>query len=154
MLNNKFFSQPIDKFSDFSRLARILTGRAIGVVLGGGGARGAAHVGILKALKDVGVPIDVIGGVSIGSFVGGLFSMDPDVTHLINRAKTWFREMSQFWRKLLDLTYPSSAIFTGAAFNSTLKNQFNDCQIEDLWIPYFNVTTDISSSEMRIHRNG
>lgn len=56
----------LDKFSDFSRLARVLMGKSIGLVLGGGGARGAAHVGVIKAMIDAGIPIDMVGGTSIG----------------------------------------------------------------------------------------
>ena len=55
-----------DKFSDFSRLSRVLMGKTVGLVLGGGGARGAAHVGVIKAMMEAGVPIDMIGGTSIG----------------------------------------------------------------------------------------
>lgn len=58
------------------------------------------------------------------------------------------------WRQLLDLTYPVTSIFTGKDFNHTIQSTFGDVCIEDLWLPYFNVTTDISSSSMRIHRHG
>jgi lysophospholipid hydrolase len=62
-----------DKFSDFSRLSRVLMGKAIGVVLGGGGARGAAHIGVIKAMIESGVPIDMVGGTSIGMKTISLF---------------------------------------------------------------------------------
>lgn len=55
--------------SDFSRLARWLTGNSIGLVLGGGGARGAAHIGMLKAIQEAGIPVDMVGGVSIGALM-------------------------------------------------------------------------------------
>lgn len=55
--------------NDFARLARRLCGASIGVVLGGGGGRGIAHLGFLESLEDEGVPVDMIGGTSIGSFV-------------------------------------------------------------------------------------
>jgi CRP-like cAMP-binding protein len=58
-----------DSIDDFARLARWLTGRAVGVVLGGGGARGFAHLGVLRALAETGVPIDWVGGTSIGAIV-------------------------------------------------------------------------------------
>ena len=62
--------------SDFARLARRLTGQSIGVVLGGGGARGISHIGFLRAMEEYGVPIDHIGGTSIGSLIGGLYARD------------------------------------------------------------------------------
>ncbi len=52
-----------DKFSDFSRLARFLTGTSVGLVLGGGGARGCSHVGVIRALKEAQIPIDMIGNI-------------------------------------------------------------------------------------------
>jgi len=53
-----------------------------------------------------------------------------------------------------DLTYWYSAMFTGAGFNNTIKELFGNKCIEDLWIPYYCVTTDITTSEMRVHRSG
>jgi lysophospholipid hydrolase len=54
-------------------LGRVLTGNSVGLVLGGGGARGCAHVGIIKACIEAGIPIDHVAGVSIGSFMGALY---------------------------------------------------------------------------------
>lgn len=78
--------------------------------------------------------------------------------------------MQSFWRKLLDLTYPITSMFTGekqifvlgkkqpeylgASFNETIEEALLDVQIEDLWIPYFCITTDISASKMRVHTTG
>ena len=53
----------------------MLTGTSVGLVLGGGGARGGAHVGMIKAILEAGIPIDRVAGVSIGSFMGGLWCM-------------------------------------------------------------------------------
>uniref|UniRef100_V9IBX3 Neuropathy target esterase sws n=1 Tax=Apis cerana TaxID=7461 RepID=V9IBX3_APICE len=72
--------------SDFSRLARWLTGTSVGLVLGGGGARGAAHVGMLKAVIEAGIPIDMVGGVSIGAFMGALWCMEKKYNN--NNAKS------------------------------------------------------------------
>lgn len=143
-----------DRRSDFSRLARILTGNAIGLVLGGGGARGAAHVGVLRALREEGIPVDIVGGTSIGSLIGGLYAETPDDVVVETRAASWFNGMSSLWRKLLDLTYAHSAMFTGAQFNFSIKDLFEERLIEDLWISYFCISTDISTSEMRVHRSG
>ncbi|KAI0986672.1 hypothetical protein GJ496_005410 [Pomphorhynchus laevis] len=63
-----------DKMGDMHRLARFLTGRSVGLALGGGGAKGIAHIGIIEAMMDKKIPIDLVGGTSIGSFVGGLFA--------------------------------------------------------------------------------
>lgn len=112
----------------------------------------------------------MVGGVSIGSLVGGLWCLEKNITTMTQKARDWSRKMTQWfvlifvwvvfsllccrWRQLLDLTYPVTSIFTGKDFNHTLQSTFGDVCIEDLWLPYFNVTTDISSSSMRIHRHG
>ena len=62
--------------------------------------------------------------------------------------------MNSYGRVIADLTYPITSMFTGNAFNKTIEDVFGNRQIEDLWIPYFCVTTDISASKMRIHMNG
>ncbi|KAJ8246252.1 hypothetical protein GJAV_G00265500 [Gymnothorax javanicus] len=67
----KVFEKTADRHSDFSRLARVLTGNSIALVLGGGGARGCSHVGVIKAMEEAGIPIDIVGGTSIGSFIRG-----------------------------------------------------------------------------------
>ena len=59
-------------------LARCLAGVAIGLVLGGGGARGLAHIGVLRALREANVPIDMIGGTSMGAVISGLVAMGRD----------------------------------------------------------------------------
>ena len=71
-----------------------------------------------------------------------------------SKARVWSFLMTSRWRQVLDLTYPITAMFTGAAFNRTIFDTFKDMQIEDLWLPYFTVTTDITSSRPRIHRFG
>lgn len=62
--------------------------------------------------------------------------------------------MKSYMKQVFDLTYPVTSMFKGSAFNKSIEEVFDNRQIEDLWIPYFCVTTDISSSKMRIHTNG
>ncbi|UJR38136.1 hypothetical protein I4U23_030815 [Adineta vaga] len=143
-----------DPTTDFARMARFLTGTAIGLVLGGGGARGCAHVGIIQAMNEAGIPIDLIGGTSIGAFMGALWADELNIKGYIERAREWCKKMQSFWRKLVDLTYPITSMFTGAGFNETIEEALLDVQIEDLWIPYFCITTDISASKMRVHTTG
>uniref|UniRef100_A0A671NPR1 lysophospholipase n=1 Tax=Sinocyclocheilus anshuiensis TaxID=1608454 RepID=A0A671NPR1_9TELE len=139
----RVFEKPPDRHSDFSRLARILTGNAIALVLGGGGARGCSQVGIIRALSEAGIPVDLIGGTSIGSLIGALYAEERSVSRMTVRARQW--------AMISDLTYPVTSMFTGASFNSSISGIFQDKQIEDLWISYFNITTDITASSMRAH---
>jgi lysophospholipid hydrolase len=104
-------------FSDFARLARRLCGKSIGLVLGGGGARGCAHVGVLRALEERGIPIDIIGGTSIGSFVGGLYAREAGLVPSLGRAKKFAGRMASLWRFAIDLTYPYVSYTTGHEFN-------------------------------------
>ncbi|XP_046644796.1 neuropathy target esterase sws-like isoform X3 [Daphnia pulicaria] len=141
--------------SDFSRLARLLTGESVGLVLGGGGARGAAHVGMIQAIQEAGIPIDMVGGVSIGAFMGALWCMEKDIHEVTRKASSWSHKMTQLWRQLVDLTYPVTSMFSGAGFNTMIRETFGeDSLIEDLWLPYFTITTDITSSCMRLHSHG
>ncbi|KAG7490969.1 hypothetical protein JOB18_046196 [Solea senegalensis] len=153
-LYQRVFEKCPDRHSDFSRLARILTGNSIALVLGGGGARGCSQVGILRALNEAGIPIDLVGGTSIGSFMGALYADEKSYSRTRVRAREWAMDMTSYFKKILDLTYPVTSMFSGASFNSGIKSVFKDKQIEDLWLPYFNITTDITASSMRVHTDG
>uniref|UniRef100_A0A8C4Q005 lysophospholipase n=1 Tax=Eptatretus burgeri TaxID=7764 RepID=A0A8C4Q005_EPTBU len=150
----RVFTKSPDRHSDFSRLARVLTGNAVALVLGGGGARGCAQLGVLQAVTEAGIPIDMVGGTSIGAFMGALYAEERDVSRMRTRARGWAMEMKSVFKKVLDLTYPITSMMSGAAFNKSIEKVFKDKQIEDLWIPYFNVTTDITASCMRVHTDG
>ncbi|XP_011480198.1 patatin-like phospholipase domain-containing protein 7 isoform X1 [Oryzias latipes] len=153
-LYQRVFEKPADRHSDFSRLARVLTGNAIALILGGGGARGCSQVGIMRALSEAGIPVDLIGGTSIGSLMGALYAEDRSHSRMRVRAREWAMEMTSVYKKFLDLTYPVTSMFSGSSFNSSINNVFKSKQIEDLWIPYFNITTDITASAMRVHTDG
>uniref|UniRef100_A0A670KH60 lysophospholipase n=1 Tax=Podarcis muralis TaxID=64176 RepID=A0A670KH60_PODMU len=150
----KVFEKNADRHSDFSRLARVLTGNTIALVLGGGGARGCSHIGVIKAMEEAGLPIDLIGGTSIGSFIGALYAEERSAVRTKQRAREWAKIMNSVFATVLDLTYPITSMFSGSAFNTSIHKVFQDKQIEDLWLPYFNVTTDITASAMRVHKDG
>ncbi|KAH1488425.1 phosphatidylcholine and lysophosphatidylcholine phospholipase [Aspergillus fumigatus] len=139
---------------DFHRLARRLCGRAVGLVLGGGGARGIAHVGVIKALEEAGIPVDIIGGTSIGSFIGALYARDADVVPMYGRAKKFAGRMGSMWRFALDLTYPTVSYTTGHEFNRGIFKTFGDSQIEDFWLEFYCNTTNISKSRPEYHSSG
>ncbi|XP_056879484.1 patatin-like phospholipase domain-containing protein 6 isoform X2 [Takifugu flavidus] len=153
-LYEKVFEKTPDRHSDFSRLARVLTGNSIALVLGGGGARGCSHVGVIKAMEEAGIPIDIVGGTSIGSFIGALYADERSPVRTKQRAREWSKAMNSVFKTVLDLTYPITSMFSGSAFNSSIYKVFQDKQAEDLWLPYFNVTTDITASAMRVHQDG
>ncbi|KIJ66403.1 hypothetical protein HYDPIDRAFT_109426 [Hydnomerulius pinastri MD-312] len=140
--------------NDFSRLARRLCGKSVGIVLGGGGARGLSHLGVIRALEERGIPMDYIGGTSIGAFIGGLYARECDIILSASRAKQFSSRMGNIWRMLSDVTYPLVAYTTGHEFNRTIYKAFYDLHIEDMWLPYYCNTTNINTSRMEIHETG
>lgn len=139
---------------DFHRLARRLCGKSVGLVLGGGGARGISQVGVIRALEEAGIPIDIIGGTSIGAFIGALYARDADVVPMYGRAKKFAGRMGSMWRFALDLTYPSASYTTGHEFNRGIFKTFGDSQIEDFWLDFYCNTTNISKSRSEYHNSG
>ncbi|KAI0177777.1 lysophospholipase NTE1 [Pestalotiopsis sp. NC0098] len=139
---------------DFHRLARRLCGKSIGLVLGGGGARGITQIGIIRAMEEAGIPIDVIGGTSIGAFIGALYARHADVVPMFGLAKKFAGRMGSMWRFALDLTYPSASYTTGHEFNRGIFKTFGNHQIEDFWLEYYCNTTNISKSRGEIHTSG
>ena len=139
---------------DFHRLARRLCGKSVGLVLGGGGARGISQVGVIRALEEAGIPIDIIGGTSIGAFIGALYARDADVVPMYGRAKKFAGRMGSMWRFALDLTYPSASYTTGHEFNRGIFKTFGTSQMEDFWLDFYCNTTNISKSRAEFHNSG
>jgi len=147
-------AQRLPYTDDFARLARRICGISIGLVLGGGGARGISHLGVLRALEENGIPIDHIGGTSIGALVGGLYAKEVDLISSSARTKQFSGRLGNIWRLLSDVTYPLVAYTTGHEFNRSLYKAFYDLHIEDMWLPFFCNTANITTSRMEIHETG
>ena len=135
---------------DYERLARLLTGRAFGLVLGGGGARGLAHVGVIRAIHEVGIPIDAIGGTSMGAIIAGLYAMNSDLEAMNSACRAAFLQQ----RTMLDVTFPAVALTSGKRIAKSLEAFFGDTQIEDLWLKYYCVSTNLTRAKMNVHRDG
>lgn len=151
---NKSENVPVLYKNDFMRLARILSNEAVGLVLGGGGSRGISHVGVVTALEKHGIPVDLIGGTSIGSFVGGLYAKENNIVSIYGMTKKFSRRIGAVWRMLFDLTYPVTSYITGHEFNRGIWKVFGVHEIEDFWIRYFCNSTNITNSTMEIHERG
>ena len=136
--------------ADFDRLARILTGNAVGLVLGGGGARGFAHLGIIRAFADVGVPIDMIGGTSMGSVIAAQYALGCDYEEMIELNRKGWLDMDP----LKDKTIPVMALLACRKLDSMMEMMFGDAKIEDLWLKYFCVSANLTQAEMMVHRDG
>jgi NTE family protein len=136
--------------ADISRMARLLTGRAVGVVLSGGGARGFAHIGVLKALREARVAIDAIGGTSIGAVIAASYACEWSIEEIAARIHRSFVATNP----LNDYTIPLVALASGRKVSRLLRREFEDRAIEDLAIPYFCVSTNLSSGQIAVHRQG
>jgi predicted acylesterase/phospholipase RssA/CRP-like cAMP-binding protein len=135
---------------DMQRVARALTGREIALVLSGGGARGMAHVGIFRALQELDIPIDVVGGSSFGSIAGGY----------IAAGFSWEDQRDSLWQNLsskgsvVDLTAPAVSLSRGQRVTTAIRAGFGDRLIENLWLPYFCLSSNLSRGEVTVHDRG
>ena len=106
--------------SDIRRLARYLTNTNVGLVLSGGGARGYAHVGVLRAMEELGIPADFIGCTSMGSFVGEVASGNRgDYVLTRQKVKKGASTMASIGNILMDVTLPVVAM-VGLEWSSNL----------------------------------
>jgi predicted acylesterase/phospholipase RssA/CRP-like cAMP-binding protein len=133
---------------DWRRLVRRLTGRATGLALSGGSARGLAHIGVIRAL-EAGVEIDLIGGTSMGALVGAMLVMDFPTQRMVDLVDTFSAP-----RKLLDVTLPLVSFLSSGRITSILRAVCGDVQIEDLWRPFLCVSSNLTRAEPLVHATG
>jgi len=138
-----------DKADDAQRVARIISGNALGLVFGGGGARGFAHLGVYKALLELGITIDWVGGASIGSIFGAPVAADWSYDKAYRIAKHSFVKVKPF----SDYTLPIAALIRGRRMERELDAHQN-FQIEDMPIPFFCVSSVLDSGELYVHQSG
>jgi predicted acylesterase/phospholipase RssA len=139
-----------DFAGDIGRAARRLAGRAVGVVLSGGGARGFAHIGVLEELLASGMTIDRVGGCSMGAFVGAMFAMEHDPEAIRVRCREEFVLRSP----LNDYTIPLVSLVRGQRARATLMRTFGSSTIETLPRDYFAVSCDLVSGDLVVNRHG
>lgn len=132
---------------DLARVARLAAGRANCLVLGGGGGRGFAHIGAWQALTELGFPIDLVGGSSMGGILGAVIADDWSVDRLVDWAVRHFP-------KALDYTIPTVSLVKGRRIERSASATFGMREIEDLWHTYFCVSTDLTASVPYLHRRG
>lgn len=136
--------------ADFQRIARFLTGNSVNLVLSGGAAGGLAHIGVIRALEENDVPIDSISGTSMGALIGAQYAMGMGHSELI-RTNRWFWVES---KPIRDFTLPLISFLRGRKLHQVAKHIYGETQIEDLWLPFFCVSTNLTSAEAVIHRKG
>jgi len=135
---------------DVARLARLMTGRAVGLVLAGGGARGYANIGAVRALREAGIAIDMAGGASIGGVIAAGVAMDWSDDEIAERMRATFIKA----KPLNDYTMPFVALLRGGKVARELKRHFGEIGIEDMPLPFFCMTSDLTSGLAVAHRSG
>lgn len=120
----------------------------IGLALGGGAVRGAAHVGVLKVLEQESIPIDLIAGTSVGSLVGGLYASGMKITE-IEKLLPKVR-----WSSLVRPVWPRLAICENSRMASWLENLDICKDFEELSIPFACVAADVLTGEAVVLRSG
>lgn len=136
---------------DLHRLIRILTGRSIALILGGGGARALAYIGVYKALNELGIPIDLVGGSSFGGLIAGNIAMERSPEMLIEKVKKYVTNN----KKLFKYTFPLLSVNSGAALTSSLKEGFGEqTRIEDTWINFFCTASNLNTGDVEVLNTG
>ncbi|KRF01198.1 hypothetical protein ASG87_12380 [Frateuria sp. Soil773] len=136
--------------ADIERLARLIGGHGRGLVLAGGGARGLAHLGALRALHEAGRVFDAVGGTSIGAIIGAGVAAGWSTDEVAERCVRAFVA----GRPLSDWTLPLVALTRGHRAALMLRRAFGALDIEDLRLPFFCVSTSLSGDGMMVHRHG
>ncbi len=148
-LQNHFHIR-LDNDGDFERVARCLAGVAVGVVFGGGGARGLAHIGVVRALREAGVPIDMVGGTSMGAVIAGVLGMGMDWKRILSISRIgWLR-----YRPHKEYTLPFISIVRSKVLDRWVAEIYGPTEIEDLWLGFFCVSCNLTTREMAVFDRG
>ncbi len=132
------------------RLLRRVTGRSVGIVLSGGGARGFAHIGVLSVIEDAGIAIDRVGGCSMGAIMGAMCAAGHDSAAMVELGRYYFVQ----GRPLTDYTVPRSALLRGERMAGLLRDAFGPGPIEALPRDFYCVSADLVAAEPVVHRRG
>lgn len=123
--------------------------QTVSLVLGSGGARGMAHIGVIQWLEENNYDIKSISGCSIGAMVGGVYAAGK-----LDEFEEWMCSITRMdMASLLDISWGNGGIFKGDKVIDTLKNLIGDTQIENLSLPYTAVAADmITQKEVWINK--
>ena len=144
-----YFLHPWDE-AELASLARQVTGRGVGLVLGGGGARGFAHIGLVRALEQLRIPVDVTGGTSMGALMAALVACGFDSVEMTQIVRESFVRNNY----LNDYGVPRVSLIRGRKFGARLREIFEGQRIEELRRTYFCVSTSLTTGATVVHDHG
>lgn len=136
--------------SDMARVARLVADKGIGLVMGGGGARGGAHIGIIRAMQELGVPIDYVGGTSAGALVGAQLAMGFSAPQILAQNQLILDKRKPF----RSFTLPIFGLLSDRRIRKSLDELFGEVRMEDLWTSCFSVSCNLKTGKKVIHRDG
>lgn len=140
----------LDRREDFARLIRFMCDEAQGLVLGGGGAFGTAHLGAVKALQEAGIEIDFYGGTSVGAAMAAALAQGLDPDEILSRSQDIF--VAQ--RALRRLTAPLFSVLDHRVFDASLQEHYGSAPIEDMPFNFFASAVNLSCHELEVIRTG
>ncbi len=140
---------------DWQRLGRVVSRNTVGLVLSGGGARGFAHLGVMRAMEEAGIGFDRVAGTSIGAVMGAYAAMDIPAREMIHAARNAFRESPTGDYNLI----PLLSLISGNRLRRIIDSAVVDSRgqhidIEDLWKGYFCITSNYSAAREAVQSRG
>jgi predicted acylesterase/phospholipase RssA/CRP-like cAMP-binding protein len=139
----------IDRAGDYDRVARLLLGTGLGIVFSGGGARGIAHIGVIRALADRGISVDATAGASIGAIVAGAVARGDSPDEVSAQIRAAVVEKSP-----VDFTFPSVALAAGGRVTRHIRDGAQGADLEDTWLNFLCVSTNLTRGVLEIHDHG
>jgi len=130
-----------------ARLARIASGRAVSLVLGGGGARGFAHLGVIQALRELNIAVDMVAASSIGAPLALSVALEFSDDEVVERSGSYFAGLK-------DYTIPVVAVLKGKAITERIYASTDGRDFEDCWVPFFCISTSVARAEDVVHHSG
>ena len=140
----------LDRLEDFERLSRFVRGKAIGLVMSGGGAFGTAHLGAIKAMQEQGYVFDMVGGTSIGAAMASVLALGMETSDAIEKCEQVFLKSKTLNR----MTVPLYSFIDSVALDEQLKQHIGEVDIEDAPLNFFSVATSLSSNDVSVIRTG
>ena len=140
----------LDRLEDFERLSRFVRGKAIGLVMSGGGAFGTAHLGAIKAMQENGYVFDMVGGTSIGSAMASVLALGMEPTDAIEKCEQIFLKSKTMNR----VTVPIYSFIDSVGLDEQLKQHIGEVDVEDVPLNFFSVATSLSSNDVTVMRSG